>query len=155
MFISDIRSSTSDILYKCNQLVKNYSKFDSIKDVPHCRHIAQLWLRLFFHCLTPLVGLDLVVLGGLRSHSFRHAKLGGTPLDEWSTCHRDLYLTTHTAAIRDRLLSLMWDSNPQSQQPSGRRPTPYTVRLLRPATKFRSHYLLTYLLAYLHIYLHT
>ena len=30
------------------KLVKNYRKFDSIKDVPHCRHIAQVWLRLFF-----------------------------------------------------------------------------------------------------------
>ena len=40
MFISDIRPSTSDILYKCNQLDKICSKFDFMNDAPLCRHIA-------------------------------------------------------------------------------------------------------------------
>ena len=66
MFISDIRSSTSDILYKCNQLVKNYSKFDSIKDVPHCRHIAQVWLRLFFSWLDTPSGPRPCRFGGFE-----------------------------------------------------------------------------------------
>jgi hypothetical protein len=39
-----------------------------------------------------------------------------TPLDE-----RDLYLTAHT---RNKNPCLRWDSKPQSQEASGRRPTP-------------------------------
>jgi len=30
----------------------------------------------------------------------RHITLGRTPLDEWSACHRDLYLTTHNTPRR-------------------------------------------------------
>ena len=81
MFISDIRSSTSDILYKCNQLGKNYSKFDFIKDAPHCRHIAQKWLTLFFSWLDTPIGLRPCHFGRSKSHSLRHIKLGRT-LDE-------------------------------------------------------------------------
>ena len=44
-----------------------------------------------------------------------------TPLDEWSAGRRDLYLTTHNTT--DRHPCPRWDSNPQSQQTSGRRPT--------------------------------
>jgi len=47
MFISNIRPSISDILYKCNQLGKNYGKFDIIKDNTR-RHITQVCLTLFF-----------------------------------------------------------------------------------------------------------
>ena len=45
------------------------------------------------------------------------------PLDEWSAHRRDLHLTTHTFT-RDRHPCPRRDSNPQSQQASGRRPTP-------------------------------
>jgi len=50
----------------------------------------------------------------------RRSKVGGIPLDEWLARRRDLYLTTpntydkHPCPVRD--------SNPQSQQASGRRP---------------------------------
>jgi len=44
----------------------------------------------------------------------------GRTLDEWSGCRRDLYLTTHTT---DKNPCPRWDSSPQSQQASGRRPT--------------------------------
>jgi hypothetical protein len=52
--------------------------------------------------------------------------LGGTPLDEWSSARRkDLSQpTTHT---RQTSMSRQ-DSNPQSQQASDRRDTPYTSR---------------------------
>ena len=48
-----------------------------------------------------------------------------TPLDEWSARRRDLYLTTLTT---DRHPCPWRDSNPQSQQMSGRKPTPWTAR---------------------------
>ena len=48
----------------------------------------------------------------------RRTTVGRTPLDKWSALRRDLYLTTHNTHSRQ-------DSNPQSQQAGGRRPTPY------------------------------
>jgi hypothetical protein len=44
----------------------------------------------------PLGGLGLLIFRGFTiTHIFRHTTLGRTPLDEWSTRRRDLYLTTH------------------------------------------------------------
>ena len=62
-------------------------------------------------------------------HTQRHTTVGRTPLDEWSARRRNLYLTTHTT---DRHPCPRWDSNPWSQQASGRRPTPYIARSLGP-----------------------
>ena len=51
----------------------------------------------------------------------RRATVGRTPLDDWSARRRDLYLTTHDT--HNRQISMpRWDSNPRSQQASGRRP---------------------------------
>ena len=61
-------------------------------------------------------------------HTQRRITFGRTPLDEGSARRRDLYLTTHITTPCPR-----WDSNPQSQQASGRRPTPSTARRLGPA----------------------
>ena len=55
-------------------------------------------------------------------HTQRRTTVGRTPLDKWSPPCRDLYLTTHNIHIRHPCSR--WDSNPQSQQASGRRPTP-------------------------------
>jgi len=56
-------------------------------------------------------------------HTQRRTTGSKTPLDEWSASRRDLYLTTHDT--HNRQISMpRWDSNPQSQQASGRRPTP-------------------------------
>jgi hypothetical protein len=55
-------------------------------------------------------------------HTQRRTTVGRTPLDERSARRRDLYLTTHNTHVRHPCLR--WDSNPQSQQASGRRPTP-------------------------------
>jgi len=54
----------------------------------------------------------------------RRTTVGMTPLDEWSAHRRDLYLTTHTILTTDKLPCPVRNSNPQSQQTSGRRPTP-------------------------------
>ena len=57
-------------------------------------------------------------------HTQRRTTVGRTPLDEWSARRRDLYLTTHKTLTTDKHPCPRWDSNPQSQQASGRRPTP-------------------------------
>ena len=69
-------------------------------------------------------------------HTHRCATVGRTPLDGWSARRRDLYLTTQNTHNRqtsmspakhsqqtDRHLCPRLDSNPQSWQASGRRPT--------------------------------
>jgi len=58
-------------------------------------------------------------------HTQRRTTIGRTPLDEWSARRRDLFLTTHNT--NNRHTCPRWDSNPQSQQASGRRPTPWTA----------------------------
>jgi hypothetical protein len=74
----------------------------------------------------PPVGQGLLIHEVSRSHTTTHHTVGRTPLDEWSAHRRDLYLTTH-----NRQTSMpRWDSNPQSQQASGRRPTSQTARKL-------------------------
>jgi len=56
-------------------------------------------------------------------HTQRRTIVGRTPLDEWSARRRDICLTTHNN--HNRQISMpQWDSNPRSQQASGRRPTP-------------------------------
>jgi len=76
---------------------------------------------LFFpHGWTALMGLALLYEVP-RSHPLIHTTLGRTSLDEWSARRRDVYLTTHTT---DRHPCSRRDSNQQSQQASGPRPTP-------------------------------
>ena len=58
----------------------------------------------------------------ILDHTQRRTTVGRTPLDEWSACRRDLYLTTHNTHNKHPCPG--WDSNPRSQQASGRRPTP-------------------------------
>ena len=53
--------------------------------------------------------------------TLRHTTLGRTTLDEWSAPRRDLYLTHNT---RKSHPCPRWDSNQQSQQARGHRPTP-------------------------------
>ena len=87
--------------------------------------------KLFFFLLAlqPIVGLYFSALyrpiASSRTRFLDHIKLratvGRTPLDEWSARRRDLYLTTLTT---DKHPSPRWDSNPRSQEVSGRRPTP-------------------------------
>jgi len=53
----------------------------------------------------------------------RRTTVGRTPMEAWSARHRDLYLTTPTTFTTDKRPCPRWDSNPQSQQGSGRRPS--------------------------------
>ena len=63
-------------------------------------------------------------------HTQRRNTVGRTPLDEWSARRIDLYLTKHNT--HNRHPWPRWDSNPRSQQASGRRPTPQTARPMGP-----------------------
>jgi hypothetical protein len=67
--------------------------------------------------------------------TFRHTTLGRTSLNAWSFRRRDLYLTTHNTHKRQTSVPRR-DSNPQSQQPSGRRPTPHTALPLSSAVYY-------------------
>ena len=70
---------------------------------------------------------------GFLDHTQQRTTVGRTPLEEWSARLRDLYLTTQTLTT-DKHPCPGWDSNPRSQQESGRRPTPQTAWLLGPAS---------------------
>jgi hypothetical protein len=88
---------------------------------------SEKWSKLhsIFVCLFIFPGSAAQrVLWPPRSRGFvitRHATVGRTPPDEWSARRRDLYLTTHTT---EKHPCPWWDSNPWSQQASGRRPRP-------------------------------
>jgi len=95
-----------------------------------CVHLKEysLWFRficlIFFYywCNSPQWVMASLFTRFL-DHTQRRTTFGRTPLDEWSARSRDLYLTTQTLTT-DRYPCPRWGSNPQSQQASGRRPTP-------------------------------
>jgi len=63
-------------------------------------------------------------LWGFIVHTQRYTTVDKTPLNEWSSHRRDIYLTATTTTTRNmRHPCPRWNSNPQSQQASGRRPT--------------------------------
>jgi hypothetical protein len=70
---------------------------------------------------------------GFLDHTQRHTTVGRTPLDERSARRRGLYLTTHTTLTKDRHPFPLWNSNPQSQQATGRTHTTNTARPLGTA----------------------
>jgi len=69
------------------------------------------------------VGRGRLTVGHIETHT----TLGRTPLGEWSARGRDLYLTTTNTHNRQTSPARR-DSNPQSQQASGRRPTSQAAR---------------------------
>jgi hypothetical protein len=86
----------------------------------------KIWI--IFHRSTALVGLGLLLGEVSRSHSDTpHSE--GLLLDECSACRRDLYLTTQNTHKRKASMPPA-GFELQSQQASGRRPTPYTARPL-------------------------
>ena len=56
--------------------------------------------------------------------TYGRIRFSRTPLDERAARRRDLYLTTRNNHKKDRQSQPRRDSNPQSQQASGNRPTP-------------------------------
>ena len=86
----------------------------------------------------PPLSRDLLDHSHTHTHTYtqRRTTVGRTPLDEWSARRRDLYVTTHDT--HDKRPCPRWDSNPQSQQANGRRPTPWTARPLGSAGLVRN-----------------
>ena len=82
----------------------------------------RLVISFFAVALWPSAGHGLLILEVFLDHT-RCTTVGTTPIDEWSAHHRDLYLTIHNTHNR-QTSTPQWDSNPWSQQASGRRPTP-------------------------------
>jgi hypothetical protein len=64
-------------------------------DIVHVKYFI-----IFFVAQQPNSGLGHPIVEVSKSHSVRHTTLGRTPLDEGSTCRRDLYLTTHNTHKR-------------------------------------------------------
>jgi len=62
-------------------------------------------MGFFFMAQRPLVGQGFLIIVASRSHPVRHITLGGTPLGEWLTQRRDLYLTTRN--IHKRQTSML------------------------------------------------
>jgi hypothetical protein len=81
-------------------------------------------LRIFFRGATAPSGPGPPHCRGFTI-TIRHITLGKTPLDLWSGLRKQ-----HTTLTRDRHPCPRRNSNPQSQQASGRRPTPQTARPL-------------------------
>ena len=50
----------------------------------------------FLWCCGPTRAMTSSALRSL-DHTQRHSTVGRTPLNEWSTCSRDIYLTTHNS----------------------------------------------------------
>ena len=84
------------------------------------------FLSFFLSCRCRGLLLHLITFKDSRTHS-----LGRTLLEERSARRRDLYLTTRNTHKRHPCPRC--DSNPHSQQASGRRPTPQTARPPRSA----------------------
>jgi hypothetical protein len=105
-----------------------------------CRYFSNVQILLsvfilfFSMACQPLGGLGRLIFRGFAITHFRHTTLGRTPLGEWPSDKPVAETSTwqHTTLTRDRHPCPRPDSNPQSQQASGRRPTP-TARPLGSA----------------------
>jgi hypothetical protein len=90
-------------------------------------------VKLFFFPMAqqPLVGQDLLIVEASRSHSDTpHSVRLLWTSDQPETKNTALH---HTIFTRDRHPCPRRDSNPQSRQANGRRPTPQTERPLGSA----------------------
>ena len=87
----------------------------------HCMSFPVNWTFFFLWPCCPTRAMAPSFMKSL-DHTQRRITVGRTPLDEWSACRKDLYLTTHNT--HNKQPCPRWDSNPRSQQASGRRPTP-------------------------------
>jgi hypothetical protein len=79
-------------------------------------------LILFSLALQPSAGYCLLVTRCFLITYNDAPQSVGIFLDEWAVRRRNRYLTTHTT---DKHPCSQWNSNPRSQQASGRTPTPW------------------------------
>jgi hypothetical protein len=96
----------------------------------HYTNYATL-VAFFFHGSTALAGLGLLLIEVSRSHSDTPHPVGLLWTSDRPIAKTSTWL--HPALTRDRHPFPGLDSNPRSQQASGRRPTPETARPLGSA----------------------
>ena len=113
-----------------NIFVLAWPKSFAMVKLPRRQKIAIIGLMLCGSSLLLLLAFttNLWVLASsfsrFRDHTQWHNTVGKTPLHEWSARRRELYLTTHTTLTTDKHPCPRRDSNSQSHQASGCRPTP-------------------------------
>ena len=117
-----------------NSLPQSEFKLPSVRPIFQVHVCLFSWRcnPLWLYFLQPRQRALVFSFSRFLDHTQRRATVGRTPLDVRAIRRRDLYLTTHNTQT-DRHPCTRWDSNPQSQQASGRRPTPQTARPLGPA----------------------
>ena len=119
------------VLTNINIHILKYQEYKTVKGWVHACFYCALILYMFMLPLCLFVCFWRKSPQRARASSFTsfvahtqwRTRVGRTPLDEWSARRRDLYLTTHNTHNRKTSMP-RWDSNPQSQQERGRRPTP-------------------------------
>ena len=96
--------------------------------VPRCVHATCSTILILLYFFLPWFNSP----SGPRHHHYRGFMItfGRTPLDEWSARRQDLCTWQYTTLTRDRHPCFRRDSNPQSQQVSGRRPRGHWDRIL-------------------------
>ena len=107
-----------------------------------------LLLLLLFVAVTlrPNAGHGLLILEVSRSHTTTHHSRQDSSGRVISSSQRPLH--DNTTLTTDKYPCPRWDSNPRSQQASGRRRTPQTVRALGPATNV-NYILIIYIILYI------
>jgi hypothetical protein len=73
----------------CNKLLDNFS-LSAWKYLQCWLHKTKDVEDIFYHGETSPIGLSGRIVSNLR-----HITIGRTPLHQWSSLHRDLYLTSH------------------------------------------------------------
>ena len=118
--------------FRVVQKAKNF--LNSRETISFPRHIFLFFPGVSTHCGCIFTARQRALassFSGFLDQTQRRATIGRTTLEDWSVRRRDLYLTTHNTHNKHPCTG--WDSNPRSQQASGRTPTPQTARLLGPA----------------------
>ena len=91
------------------------------------------WRYSHFGCIfhNLVAGFSLLIRGFLITYNDAPQSVGLLWTSDQSVAETSTW--QHTTLTTDKHPWSRWDSNPQSQQASGRRPTPYTTRPLGPA----------------------
>jgi hypothetical protein len=117
-------------MWNCSEITVDvhHGKLHNLKKVtfqPHGQQNSELRPALKYFWFFFLFGATAPQWARVSSftrfldHTQRRTTVSRPPLDDWLARRRDLYLTTHNIHPYPR-----WDSNPQSEQASGRRPMP-------------------------------
>jgi len=124
---TSIRNSFIKYVSYKSQVLRNNIAFIAVHPVGCAKQLYNLNVtarHLFFWCSFYPIPSPCLPLRGFTVTLTGPTTFSRNPLDERSARLRDLFTWKHTTLIRDRHPRPRWDSNPQSQQASGSRPTP-------------------------------